>query len=195
MPTETKPASYADLAALPETVVGELLNGELFVTPRPRPRHGVVATELVAALRGAGVPDRRHTDGWHLIIEPELRLFPGTDQIAVPDLAGWRVADVAILPPDEIPLEIVPSWVCEISSPSTARLDRAVKLPLYAEARVQWAWMIDPVARLLEIYQNTTDARHSSSGRWLLIGSFANDASISVPPFDQVTLDLSVLWL
>ena len=41
-----RPATYNDLLALPEHVVGEIIGGELVVTPRRPPRHAVAASVL-----------------------------------------------------------------------------------------------------------------------------------------------------
>jgi len=48
---------------------------------------------------------------------------------------------------------LVPNWVCEILSSSTASRDREVKMPLYAHYGVRYAWLIDPVKHTLEIYR------------------------------------------
>src|SRR5450432_1167829 len=82
-----KPATYADLVALPENVVGELVGGELHVSPRPAPRHALASSALGEELgppfkRGRGGPG-----GWMIVDEPELHL--GAD-VVVPDIAGWR---------------------------------------------------------------------------------------------------------
>ncbi|MGH9321865.1 MAG: Uma2 family endonuclease, partial [Vicinamibacteria bacterium] len=45
-----KPATYADLEALPERYVGEILDGELHATPRPRLRHAQAAARLTGRL-------------------------------------------------------------------------------------------------------------------------------------------------
>ena len=47
----------------------------------------------------------------------------------------------------------------------------------------------------MEVFQATHEVANPSSHRWLLSGSFADDACIRVPPFDQVTLDISSFWL
>ncbi len=39
---------------------------------------------------------------------------------------------------------LAPDWVCEVLSPSTAAMDRADKLPIYARAGVEHAWLVDP---------------------------------------------------
>jgi hypothetical protein len=47
-----KPATYEDILALPENLVGEIIDGELFASPRPAARHAQVATVLAADLVG-----------------------------------------------------------------------------------------------------------------------------------------------
>ncbi len=61
MASEKRPATYADIEALPDNVVGEIIDDELYVSPRPRPRHAVAAMSLAADLvnpfqHGAGGP-------------------------------------------------------------------------------------------------------------------------------------------
>ncbi|WP_141699037.1 Uma2 family endonuclease, partial [Candidatus Thiosymbion oneisti] len=70
-------------------------------------------------------------------------------EVAVPDLAGWRRERMPYLPEDQR-FEVVPDWICEILSPSTASRDREIKMPLYAHYEVQYIWLIDPAKRMLE---------------------------------------------
>ena len=88
--------------------------------------------------------------GWWIELEPEIH-FP-IGRLAVPDLAGWRIDRVPQLP-DDNPIAILPDWCCEVLSHSTARDDKKLKLPLYATAGVQWSWLVDPVLRLVEVYE------------------------------------------
>jgi len=88
--------------------------------------------------------------------------------VLVPDLAGWRRERMPELP-DVAAFELAPDWVCEVLSPSTEALDRADKLPIYASAGIAHAWLIDPIAQTLEIYQ-------LESERWMLLGTFRDDA-------------------
>jgi Uma2 family endonuclease len=121
--------------------------------------------------------------GWWILDEPELHLG---DDILVPDLAGWRRERMPVFP-DVAWFDLVPDWVCEILSPSTARLDRIEKMPIYAADGVAHLWLIDPILRTLEAYEN-------QHGRWSLIAAHAGQDQIRVPPFDAVALDLSGLW-
>ena len=43
-------ATYADLYNIPENMIGEIINGELTVTPRPSRQHGFCASALGAAV-------------------------------------------------------------------------------------------------------------------------------------------------
>src|SRR5262245_7748231 len=105
-----RPATYADLEALPPDVKGEILGGELYVMPRRRPRH----QRIEAAIAGdVGLPfdrGRGGPGGWWILVEPGIEL-PGSPEVS-PDLAGWRRERLPTLPIDA-PVRVVPDWVCE----------------------------------------------------------------------------------
>ena len=46
--------------------------------------------------------------------------------------------------PDTAHFTLAPNWICEVLSPSTEAADRADKLPIYARAGVEHAWLVDP---------------------------------------------------
>lgn len=179
-----KLATYEDLFDLPDNVVGEVLAGELYTSPRPAGPHAVAASTLTMDLgnpfhRGRGGPG-----GWWILIEPEIHFESG--DILVPDLAGWRKERMPERPSEPF-FTLVPDWVCEVISPSSLRQDRIRKLPIYAREGVGHAWLVDPLARTLEIY------RHQE-GRWLLVGSHGGDEWVRGEPFEAVALDLLGLW-
>ena len=177
-------ACYDDILALPEHLVGEILLGELHTHPRPAPRHALAYSSLGYLLGGPFHGGIGGPGGWWIIDEPELHL--GTD-ILVPDLAGWRRERLPTLP-ETAWFELAPDWVCEILSPSTARIDRAVKMPLYAREGVAHLWLVDPNARTLEVYA-LQDTRH-----WLLLDTLKEDDSARQPPFDAIAFSLGHLW-
>src|SRR5262249_21426408 len=82
------PEVEAAFQAADDTMVAEMLDGELHTMPRPRPRHARAATRLARRL-GPFDDDPGEPGGWTLLIEPELHLGPKPDKI-VPDIAGWR---------------------------------------------------------------------------------------------------------
>ena len=83
--------------------------------------------------------------------------------------------------------ELAPDWICEVLSPSTARLDRSRKLPAYARAGVTQAWLVDPTARTVEVL--TLDG-----AGWRLHLACGEDDVVRLPPFDAIELDLLALW-
>ncbi|HZH74986.1 MAG TPA: Uma2 family endonuclease, partial [Archangium sp.] len=85
--TAKKPATYADLAALPSHLVGEIIEGELVASPRPAFDHAITSSALGGALVGPFQFGRGGPGGWWIVDEPELHL--GKD-VLVPDLAGCR---------------------------------------------------------------------------------------------------------
>lgn len=187
-------ASYDDILALPENLVGEILLGELHAHPRPAPRHAHAYSALGYLLGGPFHGGIGGPGGWWIIDEPELHpgelhpgeLHPGAD-VLVPDLAGWRRERMPTMP-ETAWFEIAPDWVCEILSPSTAATDRAIKMGLYARERVAHLWLVDPDARTLEVYALQGDRR------WLLLDTLKEDDKVRQPPFDAVEFALGSLW-
>jgi Uma2 family endonuclease len=180
-------ATYEDLKSLPESMVGEIINGELFATPRPNFGHARASSVLGVKIGGPFDSGDGGPGGWWIIYEPELHV--GKD-ILVPDLAGWRRSRMPKPPaPTEPFVTLAPDWVCEILSPSTARLDFERKLPIYGREQVQHVWFINPQLRALEVF------RRLEPRNWMLAGLFAGDMKIRAEPFDAVEWDLGSLWL
>jgi len=178
-----KQATYQDIIDLPEHIVGEIINGRLETQPRPAPKHALASSSLGAELVSPFQKGRGGPGGWWILDKPECHLGP---HVLVPDLAGWRKQRMPVLP-ETAWFEVVPDWICEILSPSTARLDRSVKMPVYAQLGVAHLWLIDPLPQTLEAYQ-----LHDS--HWLLIETFAGDQPVSIAPFSEHTFLLSDLW-
>jgi Uma2 family endonuclease len=181
-----RPTLYEQLERLPEGLTGEILNGQLYTQPRPSGPHGRASSMVADGIFGPYDRGRGGPGGWWIFIEPEVH-FVRDREVAVPDLAGWRRERMPA-PPQDHRFEVVPDWVCEILSPSTASRDREVKMPLYAHYRVSYAWLVDPEARTLEAFR-------LEAGVWQEVGGFAGSDRAAVPPFDAVTLDLEGLWL
>src|SRR6266487_2208102 len=104
--------TYADVEELPPHLRGEIVAGELYVMPRPRPRHAHVLGRVFAALDGLFGIGRGGPGGWWILPEPELHL-DGPGIPIDPDLAGWRKARMGELP-DAAAITLPPDWVCEV---------------------------------------------------------------------------------
>src|SRR5512140_1134436 len=172
-----KAANYSDLLALPENVVGEIVGGELVVSPRPTFGHARVASMLGGELTGPFDRGRGGPGGWWILDEVELHF--GAD-VLVPDLAGWRRSRMPKPPaPAEPFVTLAPDWLCEVLSPSTARMDFSRKLPIYAREKVAHAWVINPVFKTLEVFR-------LQDGAWLLAGAYSGDDKVRAEPFDAL---------
>ncbi|WP_438026803.1 Uma2 family endonuclease [Sorangium sp. So ce233] len=184
-------ATYADLEAVAPNKIAELVRGTLHVFPRPAPRHANAASSLGADLHGAFQRGRGGPGGWWILDEPELH-FPDPDapreiDSLVPDLAGWRRERMPELP-ETAYFTLAPDCICEVLSPSTAAFDRDEKMPVYAREGVRHVWLVDPIARTLEVYVLGGDRRLGPA----VVHRAA--ARVRAEPFDAIELDLSALW-
>ncbi len=170
--------------ALPETVTGQILAGELIATPRPATPHSFTASVVGSELLGPFQLGRSGPGGWWIVDEPELHLG---DDILVPDLAGWRKETLPSIPSGPF-ISVAPDWVCEILSPGSLRYDRVTKPVIYAREKISWMWIIDPVARTLEVFW-------LKEGKWTLEECHADREAVRARPFEAVELDLATLWL
>jgi Uma2 family endonuclease len=179
-----KPATYEDLLRVPDHLVAEIVDGELYTSPRPATPHAVASSVLGALLMPPFQFGRDGPGGWWILDEPELHF--GAD-VVVPDLAGWRRERMPFVP--NVPwLDLAPDWICEALSPSTSRLDRFKKLPIYARENVAYAWIIDANLQSFEAFR-------LEDGRWTYIAQETGDQLIRVEPFEAVQINLAELWL
>lgn len=147
-----------DYFALPDTNRHvELSDGELIMPPHPTFSHQEALKRLFLRLhafveeRGLGVVQ---------VAPLPVRLWPG--KIREPDIFF-----IAKEHADRIGERVcgVPDLVVEVTSPSTARLDRMDKFQEYARAGVREYWVVDPDARTVEVYGLERGA-YVPRGKW-----------------------------
>jgi Uma2 family endonuclease len=182
-----RPATYEDLLKVPDTMVAEILDGELYATPRPASPHARAASGVAGDLWGRfdGPPDGPgQPGGWWILFEPELHLKA---DVIVPDVAGWRREKMPVLP--NVPaFTQAPDWACEVVSPTTAGADRVHKMRIYARESVGHLWLVDALAKTLEVYR-------LDNGHWVVASTHAGGERIRAEPFAAVELDISRWWL
>lgn len=179
-----RPATYRDIEALPENMVGEIIAGVLYAHPRPASQHAAAASVLGGELHGPFRRGNGGPGGWVILDEPELHLI---EDVLVPDLAGWRRERMPEMP--HAPhFTLAPDWVCEVRSPSTGAHDRANKLPVYAREKVAHVWLVDPEEKALEVLR-------LDGPTYRIIAVFTGDAPVRAEPFDAIALELGALWM
>ena len=137
--------SWSDWLEMPEHQgFCEIIGGELFMSPAPSITHPVAVRNIFRLL------DRHVAD--HNLGET---LFAPT---------GVRLSDEDVVEPDvlvildahrerlgELALMGAPDLVVEVLSPCTARRDLIAKRALYEAHSVQEYWIVDPIARRIEV--------------------------------------------
>ena len=151
----TQPAfhrwTYEEFARLPDDGNRyEVIGGELYVSPAPTLPHQKVVLNLTFVLEGF---IRAHALG-ELYVGPADVLFGEGDYLE-PDLLFVRADRKEIL--KERGVEGAPDLVVEVLSPKTASRDRKLKRDRYAHFGVAEYWVVDPVARRIEVYRPTGD--------------------------------------
>ena len=184
---ERRPATYQDLLDAPEHMIAQILDGELLLSPRPAGPHTHGASIIGIDIGGpffCKPGGGRGPGGWWILHEPELHLGP---HVVVPDLVGWRRERMAVYPRGAY-VTLPPDWVCEVVSPSTASVDRIRKMQVYAHAAVPWVWLVDPLAKTLEVFQ-------LREGFYSLVQAFAGNETVRAKPFDAVALEMERWWI
>lgn len=144
--------TYADYLMWSRPYGDELINGTAYIREPPSPSfsHQLIVSEISRQIGNAldGKPVRvcvapsdirlprsaEEDDQVDTVVQPDIFIVSDLDKI---DFRGVRGA---------------PDWLAEVLSPSTARHDRVVKLPVYERAGVREVWLIHPIERTLAIY-------------------------------------------
>ncbi len=177
-------ATYEDLLKLPDHLVAEIVDGELFTAPRPSGPHERAGGGIYAHLRFMFDDGAAGARSWWIAFEAELHLG---GEILVPDVSGWRRDRHPSHPVRGTVAAVAPDFVCEVISPSTGRTDRMKKLPAYARVGVAHAWIVEPSLRTLEVYR--LDGRH-----WTLRAVHGGDEPVPIEPFETIEFPLDTLW-
>ena len=127
----------------------EVVHGELLVTPAPAPHHQRVVTRLAAALAS-------YLSAYAEVAE----VFVGPGDIYW-SAGDYVQPDVLVTPAGEV----TTSWrdcrtlllAVEVVSPGSARYDRVTKRQAYQEHGVGTYWIVDPDARVVEVWRPEDD--------------------------------------
>jgi Uma2 family endonuclease len=128
----------------------EYEEGELIEMNRPQPRHqrvlGELHTEMALYLRQQPLG--------LLLLEVNVELLGS--KVYTPDLIFIRAEDAGQVEENDV-VQVVPTLIVEILSPSTAGRDQVTKLNRYCQAGVAWYWVVDPEALTIIEYCRTNE--------------------------------------
>jgi Uma2 family endonuclease len=168
--------------ALPEDEPGELVDGRLVEEEVPDSTHELIVTWLTSLLRSW----MRGRSGFVLGSGAKLKLSERRGRM--PDASAFLPGGSK--PPARGPIPVPPDIAIEVVSttPRDMRRDRIEKMGDYAAFKVRFYWLIDPVARLLEIYELEDGGFYRR-----VVGADGGKVE-DVPGCPGLSLDLDELW-
>jgi len=147
---KTTGLTYEDLRNFPDdNLRREIIDGELFVTPSPLPRHQRVVLELAAALLAYS----KERGG--AVYPAPLDVFFSETNVVEPDVLFIRPEHVDTSDSEKI--ISIPDLLIEVSSPSTRRTDLTRKKDLYELFGVPEYWFVDPRQERVVVFRIDPD--------------------------------------
>lgn len=125
----------------------QLINGELIMSPAPKPNHQKVSRRLFKLIDQA-------TAGKGELFYAPIDLYIDNKNVFQPDLVYLSSTNTASL--TERGIEGPVDLVIEIISPSNSYTDRNQKKKKYLEFGVTEYWIVDPANETIEIYTPAT---------------------------------------
>jgi Uma2 family endonuclease len=172
--------TYDDYAALPEDGHRyELYEGELVMTPSPRPRHQSVIGNLHLVLT-----EHVRRQGLGEVFLSPIDVILSRITVLQPDLVYVERARLRII--TDRAIEGAPTLVVEVVSPSTSARDRGVKQALYAQYSVPYYWIVEPATQSVQALR--------LSGSSYEIATLDATTTATLPPFAGLTLDPATVW-
>jgi Uma2 family endonuclease len=177
-----QPMTEAEWIALDEDEEGELVNGVLVEEEMPDYLH-----ELIVMWLG------RVLGNW---LEERGGFIGGSDAKFIVARSRGRKPDISVYlassppPPARGGIRVPPDIVVEVISPRArdVRGDRVEKMHDYARFGVRWYWLLDPAARLLEIYSR------NEQGLYVREVGVRDGVLERVPGCEGLRIDLDALW-
>jgi Uma2 family endonuclease len=130
--------TLADYEQMPDDQDYEIIEGLLYVAPRARARHQIVANRTAVTLtleieqRGLSIviPDTDLiVDEQQTYVSPDIMVFLG-DRFSTIDRDSW--------------IRAIPDLIVEVISPASIDYDRRTKFATYARLGVRHYWISDP---------------------------------------------------
>lgn len=175
--------SLEEWAALDEDEPGELVDGRLVEEEVPGYGHELIVIWFATALNYWGMPRGASVTG------SGVKYAVAARRGRIPDMSVYL--DGALAPGEEDGLARTPPDIAlEVISPTRrdTRRDRVEKTADYAAFGVRWYWLVDRLARTLEIFELGRD------GRYVHALGPTSAAVEEVPGCQGLRLDLPNLW-
>jgi len=171
---------YSDYVAAPDDgKCYQIVQGDLFVTPSPSPRHQRISRRLQKQLE-----NYFHVRLLGEVFDAPIDLILTNHDVLVPDL-------LVVSEPKHITrrgIEGPPLLVVEILSPSTQKQDRGVKARRYAELGVEHYWIVFPEEKRVECYRQ-------AGGAFRKVVEAGGNTTLTHPDWEGLEVDLAALFM
>ena len=165
-----------DYYNLPENVRAELINGQFYDMAAPSRTHQEILNFLNTEIN---IHLRSKNGSCKIYPAPfAVKLFNDRKTIVEPDISvicdPYKLTDQGC--------SGAPDWIIEIASPSTSRIDCAVKLFKYRTAGVREYWIVNPMKKLVQtyIFEGEEDASIFSFDDEILVYIFDDGLTIKI---------------
>lgn len=142
-----KQYTYEDYEKLPEGAPYQLIGGELIMTPSPVPYHQIISGRIEFELMKF-VKEKKLGE----VIDAPIDVYLSETETYQPDIIFISNERLNIIGDKKI--EAAPDLVIEILSESTAYYDLRHKKRVYEKSEVLEYWIVDPMEKSIEIYEN-----------------------------------------
>ena len=173
--------TYEDYARLPEGAPYQLIGGQLIMVPAPIPYHQEVSKRLEYLLY-------EHVElkqKLGKVYDAPIDIYFEDEETYQPDIIFISNERLQIIKEDKI--EGAPDMVIEILSPSTAYYDLVPKKEVYARHGVREYWIVDPMKKMIEIYENR-------DGEFVIIRKEGKGGRINSVIIDGFEVELDVIF-
>lgn len=181
-----KLATFDDLLQV-ATVDGriELINGEIVQRPMARFPHALVQSGLSDEV--SAFKRRKGSGGWWIVTEISVRY--NQHHCPTHDLAGWRKERMPN-PPNGV-IDLLPDWVCEITSPGHESKDLVTHLLRLQTYQVPYYWIISPENKSLIAYALVDEHYRVVFSKECIEPKDCQQ--VAIPPFSEQGIDLSYI--
>lgn len=175
--------TYDDYVTLPDDLnIYEVIEGELYMTPAPVPKHQEVCHNLQRIL---GNHVRKHNLG--KIYPAPIDVVLDKSNVLQPDILFISKDNLSVI--GEKNIQGAPDLVIEILSPTTVKKDRIIKMKTYARHGIKNLWFIDPNNQTLEAFE--LDAKRKT---YRLTSGLTGEEEFSPSLFPDLCIPLKDLW-
>lgn len=185
-PESSKKYTYADYLTWSDNERYEIIDGVAYMQSAPTWQHQAISGNIFAQL-------------YAYLKDQPCRVFAAPFDVRFPETDEKDEETTYVVQPDIVVIceneglkgtgyYGSPTLIIEITSPSTAKMDRLYKFNKYEKARVQEYWIVEPDLKLVSVFVLQDNQRYGRPE----VYSEENHVNVSI--FPDLTIDLKSVF-